>query len=374
MPAVTLANAIARQSFATYGHSYLIITTQLSSTSNRYDTAFSIDTDSTDYSRARSGSEVEDLVGVVTNSTTKWTSGEVGTVIFHGLLNSLRHNGNTAPGITSATNAVRSILAILTASTRIEETSPIFTFTGTWSASTPAFPQTASGGGIKSTVTQNDFVQWVQPSPVCYLLSGCQAAAGGAQLRVQDVTAGGTVLGTYDMSSGTIVSGNGWGSGASSSTSQYAIPISAPEGHLIQVTKIDAGAGPFIFDALLPRALYGPTIALMKEQFLPAIGYTFSGPTYNHGSDAAVTAYNAIYTTMAAEFPNTVVVDVPTWNKSTCIGVDNIHPNDAGAYAFKISLEAALLSYWRSTYVQQMAPANSSLAVLTVNTPVLTEH
>jgi hypothetical protein len=329
IPALSLA--FSGQTLYTYGHSYLASTAFASPIGLRYDNQTATDTGTTVVTRAISGSQAEDVIETVTNGSSKWVPGTAGVILVEGLLNSLRLNGNTSAGITSATNAYRAMMAQFTASSRIKETDASFVYTGTWSPSTPSAPTQASGGTTKSTVTQNDYVSITLPASTCYLLVMCRDAAGPT-IQITDQSAGGTVLGNYDMSNG-----------ASSTINSYAIPINAPAGHVIRATKTDAGAVAMHVDALLPRSNASPAIVLVKENYLP--NYLGGGPTYRNGSDAAVDAYNAILTTMASEFPHTVVATAVGWSSATCIGGDSVHPNNTGYAALTAGVEAALTSY-----------------------------
>lgn len=67
---------------------------------------------------------------------------------------------------------------------------------------------------------------------------------------------------------------------------------------------------------------------------MTATGYTFTGPTHNHGSDAAVAAYNvailAAVNAARARGRRVTYVDASAVYTPATMAADNIHPNDAG--------------------------------------------
>jgi hypothetical protein len=101
-------------------------------------------------------------------------------------------------------------------------------------------------------------------------------------MQVKDQTAGGTVLGTYDMSNGVVLPpGTNTATPTVQTTSTYAIPIAAPAGHVIRVTKTDAGSVAAHIDVLLPQSDDPPMVVLVKEMHLP--NHNGGGVDYRHG-------------------------------------------------------------------------------------------
>jgi lysophospholipase L1-like esterase len=63
---------------------------------------------------------------------------------------------------------------------------------------------------------------------------------------------------------------------------------------------------------------------------MSATGYAKYGPEWNHGSDAAVAALNAMMREEAARHPSVYFVDFPNYNPETMVGPDFVHPTSAG--------------------------------------------
>jgi lysophospholipase L1-like esterase len=72
-------------------------------------------------------------------------------------------------------------------------------------------------------------------------------------------------------------------------------------------------------------------------------GYAAYGPTWNHGSDAAVAAINAVIVD-AARAGGAQVVTFPGYDPQTMTHADLVHPNDAGHQRIALAFAAAMRS------------------------------
>lgn len=278
--------------------------------------------DSTNLEHAVGGSRVEEMAQRLVG-TDPFPNGRRGVALIQAFMNTARLHGVDTLAIRSAKNCLRTMLAVLSASSRVENDAAAFTWSGTWSTVTST---QSSGGGHRSTTSQFSYADVTLPSKGnstgAYHLMTYGRTGVGPIVEVKNVTTS-TVLATVDLS-------NQVYAGDSPVSTNYVIPVNAKSGEVIRFTKIDSGAGSFSIDGLLVPDNNPFPIIGVKEPYL--LDYSAS-TAFPNGSDAAIDAFNAIWDQLAAEYDAVVVADPNAagyWNKNTDIGADEVHPNVLG--------------------------------------------
>lgn len=341
----------------TYGHSYLGELSGLgdpayvNSAADYYSNLLTAYLGMTKVKRAVPGSQIEQVMKQAIYQANMWTGATAGDIVLlESMINSIRANGTSTLGYASATNSLRTLLALFTSSSRVEhDDASVFTFGPGWTLQTSTTAYTSNGATNFSTA-QNSYVDITlptNPTGIYYLLTIVRQSTGPV-FEVKDVTAGNVILSTTDLSAMTIATPAGNTATPPATTSNNGvIKIQAPAGHVIRVTRTDNNAVAAHIDALLLQSATPPLTVVVKEQKLNATGWaTGGGSDYHAGTDAAADAYAAICDTVAAEFPNVITSNAsPYWNSATCLGTDNVHPNTAGYQALFDGVIDALEGY-----------------------------
>lgn len=350
-----LSTAFAGQTMWTYGHSYMDEAAgYVTSMANYHTVIIDEELGTNKIKRVMSGSQIEQIVKAVIYGAYAWSPASEGILLFEGLINSIRANGMA--GVTSATNTLRAFMAVVTASSRIEHSNPsVFAFGPGWSDSIGQTGAYISNADSKFSTAQGAYVDITlpaNPTGIYYLLVIARQATGPT-LEVIDVTAGDVVLGTYNLSNAVLPTPPGnVASPSATSAGPYVIRIEAPAGHVVRVTRTDATGIASHVDCLLPQSPSPQLTVLIKEQKLPS--YLQGGSDYHNGSDATVEAYWDIVDEMVEEFPRTLAADaLPYWNKATCLGSDQTHPNDTGYAALAQGVFDALNDYLNNRAVSR---------------------
>jgi hypothetical protein len=255
-----------------------------------------------------------------------WTAGTKGVIVVGDLLNNLIEPDNQRNRDT-ALESCRALVALLSASAKVEDSAAAFTFTGTWSTLTS--DQLSGGSGRYINPNLNDgiesaqYVDIVVPAGVNYLTFwGAEGAASGTRGGTFVIRDGATLLAEVSTDAKaymTTLRANG-----GRAPVVYKVPGTA--GRTLRITaKPPAGySGVFyaIIDTMLTQSATPPLVVLVKPvQTLAA----------THNKPALLTYLRTVPDTVAAEFPNVVVIDPATgWDPATMLGADLLHPNEAG--------------------------------------------
>lgn len=268
-------------------------------------------------------------------NTTPYTPGAASTVLVQALRNSAGKYGDNAVAKTAALQSLRSTVAFLSASARVEQTDAMFTYFSpgaAWTAGTSGNP---SGGSNTFSAVNGAYVSFTAPAVRTYVvITGKQTTTGGP---IVTVTANDAVIDTFNLSSQATPSPD------TPTTVYYAweIPASA-RGKTIKLTQT-SGSSSLTFDVLLPQSDTPPTVVLVKEPYLANYAANTAFPK---GSDTATDSFNALIDLVAGEFPNVLVADPNAngWDRTTCLSSDGINPNTAGWNVMAASVLAAIRS------------------------------
>jgi len=273
-----------------------------------------------DLKRAIGGTSVRSASSaqVIGSATANFVAGTKALVVIQALINSSRLHGAVAGDLTTAANALRSMLAAISASERRENNHASLTYTGSWQS---ASSTDTSGGTWQYTSVTNDYVQIVTPAQPCYILFIGKNSANGPVVTVTDQTNAGAAVGSFDLSNQSV-------SDFTFVHYAYKVPT-ALQGNTLRFQKT-GGSTSFNVDVALPQSATPPPVLMMKEPYLANYAASTS---YPNGSDAATDAFNNLIDTMAAEFPNVIVADpnkAGYWDKNKHTQADQVHPNEAG--------------------------------------------
>jgi hypothetical protein len=256
----------------------------------------------------------------------------------------------TTPQVTGYKHALRTFLAIASASARTEEPG-----SGTdWTVASPTAPINLSGGQELITTTPNASFTMnvtVPASGVLYALTyACDPlslAAGTIAYKI-----GGTTYGSLDQTGGdqmaSVFSNNG---GAPVTGYPYAPAVvkltGLPTGaQTITVQKTDGGAGYALADAIFTPAASPPPIVVIKD---PLPNPDASAALFSSGQIATLTANRALLSTavesVCAEFSNAIVVDPALVPATDLSAVDGVHPNERGMAKMADAIESALTAW-----------------------------
>jgi hypothetical protein len=281
--------------------------------------------------RATGGNRMQDTAtDAYGTSALSWVAGTKGVVIVGDLLNNLGEPDD-ARNRATALESARALCALLSASSRIEQDSATFTYTGAWPAATVA--DDYSGGSIayvnpnlNAGVEATLYVEMALAANVDYYFKSeaTTTSVHGAVLRFYDVTGGGsTVIGELDLHAKAYLTANKPALGRAPIV--FRIPR-ASTARTIRV-KITTQAGysgtcAAFIDALLPQSSTPPLLIWVKP--LPVLAAS-------HNKPALRDYLRTIPDTLAAEFKNVLVVDpLDGWDMNTMLISDGLHPNNLG--------------------------------------------
>ena len=251
-------------------------------------------------------------------------------MLFQAVTNTARDLGVDPLALTTTRNALRAMVATVSASRRIEDTDRSHGYHGTWHTQ---LLSGASGGAMHVTTRNDSFVQFRAVGGEYLVLRGVSGT--GITVRLSDRTAGHTVT---RIRTGHRVHPS---YGRSGIALLYRVP-SRMAGHTIRLTK-ESGSGNFMFDARLPQQRHPDEVVLLKEPYL--LDYSIS-TAHPNGDDHVMDVFNAVLDQVAAEFPQTVVVDPNSrgWDKQTMLFPHSTHPNEVGSRFLADLVDQALRS------------------------------
>jgi hypothetical protein len=274
--------------------------------------------DETLHNRGVNGPLVHQLADyVVGPGDGTWRAGTTGDVVIQAVSNTARDLGVNRLAMETTRNALRAMVATVSASRRIEDGSSSHRYSGTWHRRALS---RASGGSVHATRSRDASVRFRAVGGEYVVLRGTSGA--GVTVRVSDVTTGVTVARIrtgrrlhpkYDADGIPLV---------------RRIPPRLA-GHTIRLTK-ESGAGGFVFDARLPQPRHPNTVVLLEEPYL--LDYSLS-TAHPYGSDHVMDVFNQVTARVAAGFPNAVAVDPNSngWDKRTMLLPHETHPNAVGS-------------------------------------------
>jgi hypothetical protein len=263
--------------------------------------------------------------------------------------NDMRFCGSVSACQTSYQNNLMSMLAYLAIpdANKVKALGAV-TYAGSWS----------SASGIGTTYTSSN-----AGDTAAFTVSGTGliidvlTSAGGLGLRPFAVSVDGVVKGTFTATAA-------YTDGAGFVYGMYPVIITGlSNGSHSVVLTLQGGTGQVYFSwaagiggSLAPNSIFvGNTLKMNSA------GYAAGGPTYNNGSDAAVTSFNSINSTVVSTLAADGLVSIKyvdansAYNLSTDVSSDNIHPNNLGAShianAFLVVMTSggAVSSTWTDT-------------------------
>ena len=254
LPVGTAAPATAETSAAhdlyVYGHSW---TTGygMSDPSQAYPNLVAADRGETLHNRGYNGPMVHQVADyVLGDSAGTWRTGTAGDVLFQAVSNTARDLGVDSLALTTTRNALRAMVATVSASRRIEDSDHSHGYHGTWHTQRLSG---ASGGAMHVTTRNNSYVQFRAVGGEYLVLRGVSGT--GITVRLSDRTAGHTVT---RIRTGHRVHPS---YGRSGIALLYRVP-SRMAGHTIRLTK-ESGSGAFMFDARLPQKRHPDEVVLL---------------------------------------------------------------------------------------------------------------
>lgn len=297
-----------------YGHSW----TQGAgvSATEKYTHLISAERNAALVSRGVSGSLVHRAAErVLAKGSASWRAGTRGDVVIQANLNTARDYGVDKLALATSRNSLRTMLATITASRRIEEGDRAQTYSAGWKRKRMA---PASGGTVRTTNRRGAYVQF--------------RAAGNEYVVIRGVVGAGTTIKVEDRTKKRTLFRVKTGAAVKQRYSRYGVPLvfrlpTSANRHVIRLTK-EKSAGSFTFDARLPRGTSARPIMVLEPYLAD---YSLS-TTFRRGSDAAIDAFNRVARAAADEFSSTVVVDPNryAWKPLLFLQEDGVHPNPAG--------------------------------------------
>jgi hypothetical protein len=328
VPLATSSASSAPRPLYVYGHSW---TTGygLGDPSASYPRLAAADLGTVLHARGVNGTSVHHVAEHVLGAgPASWRAGASGDVIVQAVSNTARDHGVDAMSLVTTRNALRVVLATLTASRREEDARASHRYTGSWR--TVAMPW-ASGGSVHVTRQDGAAVRFTAAGGEYVVLRG--VPGDGATVRVRDVTASRS-LALVDT-----------GHQVRHDYSHAGLPMvvrlpRSAAGHTVALTKV-AGPGALTFDARLPQRAGPGTVVLVEEPYL--LDYSLS-TAHPYGSDHVTDVFNDVIEQVAAGFPNATVVDPAAagWDPRTMVEPGTTHATRSGHRFLARLVERAL--------------------------------
>lgn len=292
--------------------------------------------------------------GSVSGST--WSASRTGPVVIDCELNDAYNtNGSnvaqalTAQGVSNYGDALRATLAVLSASSRVEQTAG--TTSGVWSTNTDG---RFSGGSNIETQAQNAYIDLpvtVGASGVVWLIS-----------YILNVAQGSGLTGAFDISVDGVLH-----TSIAAGTSLFDVAKSArgpetmtfgvkpirlagitPGARTIRVKKTDAGTGRVYVDCILVESSAPPVVVVVKDPDPNTTGSAPSSAVDPSSNRTIIVANLPLLGTeidsVLADFANAIAVgsDITTAGISA---VDGEHPNDLGMVQLAAEVSAGLAAH-----------------------------
>lgn len=272
---------------------------------------------------ATSGYRMQDTATIAVKSGAKsWTAGSKGVVVVGDLLNNLIEPDD-AKNRAAALESMRALVALLSASSRVEQTAFTFSTSGEglgWS--NPASSQGYASGGTLAMPggTEGVYADIPVTAATSYLLvhgvDGTTYRGGLITLKQ-----GATTLATKDTDA--LVKTTPYNTNG---LAPVVIRISGHTAGTVRLIHSQNGRTNVVtpVDALLPQSATPPLIVLVKPVATPNAA--------THNKPALLEYLRTVPDTVAAEFGKHVLVidPAPGWNPATMLGDDNLHPVEAG--------------------------------------------
>lgn len=287
--------------------------------------------------RGRAASRMQDIavMAVESGHPITWDTAERGVVIIDGLGNNLIEADNAA-NRSAALEQLRAVVALVSASARVEQTA--FTFNGGWSDPASTQPYGSGGTVAITSASSGEYADIPVTAQDHYVLmhgiDGTTARGGRFTF-----TQGGTALGSKLLDGTTIRTGREADNGAAPVVHK----ITGHTAGTIRATYDNNGVSGAlgILDAVLPQSETPPLIIIFKIAPITA-------PTHNKPA-----LYNYLRTLpdiVASEFgKHVIVVDpAPGWDTTTMLGADGLHPTRLGVdHLNKAIASTVQASIWR---------------------------
>lgn len=269
------------------------------------------------FSRGVNGSLVHEAAErLYGTGAASWSTADSGDVLIQANLNTARDFGPDPLALATSRNALRAMVATISASRRIEDSDRRHSYFGTWRTKSMSW---TSGGSVHVATRNGSRVQFT--------------AVGGEYLSIRGVAGSGVTLRVSDRTTRRTIARIRTGQRVHPAYSHAGIPLlyrlpDSLAGHTVRMTK-ESGTGRFTFDARLPARNDPGTVILVKEPYLADYSLSTAHP---NGSDAAIDAFNGVVDKLAAEFPNVVTVELNAagWDPMAFLQPDGVHPNEAG--------------------------------------------
>lgn len=272
--------------------------------------------------KATSGYRMQDTASVAVKAgANQWTAGTKGVVVVGDLLNNLIE-ADDAVNRATALESCRALVAVLQASSRVEQTA--FTYSTTpyaWVSTTSA--QDYASGGSLALVGDTDgaYADITVTAGTSYLLMHGTDGTTWKSGKIT-VTQGGSTVGEKVLDGTARITPY-----TTNGLAPVVVKLTGLTAGTVRATyTLDGRTGTYCFlDALLPQSSTPPLVVLVKPPQVNASSHTA-------GKAALLTYLRTIPDTVAAEFPNVVVVDphLHGWDPATMLGADLLHPNELG--------------------------------------------
>lgn len=286
--------------------------------------------------RAQGGTLAEDAAWRMWGGAVAFPAGHTAIVMLQLMMNSMRLNGDDAITKRGVEWCWRTCATIATAKTIVAYNDPRLTYSGTWAGGADtAYP----GGGYRNTNVAGAFVEFTTQTPAkgtSLLTTARKAGLAANQIEIRNLSTG-TLIQTW----------NNVDQAAAGIAQNYApasILLDVPAGTVVRFTNL-SGTGVFVGLAELDQVSPKPILAV-KE---PKLADWSASTAFPNGSDLACDAFNAIIDTVAADFPNMVVISPePYWTKQNAaalVQADKVHPNIAGSDRLALAVIQAASRY-----------------------------
>lgn len=277
--------------------------------------------------KGRAGWHAQDIAWLMASSGSgyAWMPGDAPVVIVNAGGNNLM-DADTPGNRAAISQSLRAMVAIVSASARIEETGWTYRPNASGQQWMLNQPQAYASGGTASIGAHDGLeVDIPVPAGTSYLLChGVALTAGrGATLRIRQ---GARVVAVQSLDDQTVQTAREANQGASQGVSPTAIRLPELAEGIVTVTVEQNGvAGSVaIIDALLPQSSRPPFVFLVKPP--PVLAASHQKPALRahllSSIDAAAAESGAHVLTIDAE---------AGWDAATMLGADGLHPNLEGA-------------------------------------------
>lgn len=291
---------------------------------------------------AVNGTRVQDMAVRALNNGGIYPAGTKSIVLGDFGLYNNQGDPDTSLHRAAAENSLRSLIATICASTRVEQSSAGMVFSAGWT-NTAAASVNTSGGTFAYTLGDGAYVDINVPAGTNYLLLRGTTGAAGNDGQFATIKQGAATIGTLESNATFSPTTNL----ATENIGPVCVKLPGLSAGTIRVTFSKGGVASYsaaYIDALLPQSSTPPLVVIIKQ--VPS-------PRFSHINKPGLYAFlRGLPDQMRSEFGNNIIVVDPAvgWDAATMMGSDQLHYTDAGmAHVRNVTMAALKAEATRRT-------------------------